>query len=391
VLRSIRDIDVQNKRVLVRVDFNVDLGADGNVIDDFRIRAVLPTVNYLIENNAKVILMSHLGDPEGIVNSGLRLSPVRAKLAELLSMNVLGSPDCIGSLAEDAVSAMHEGEVLLLENLRFHKEEKENNDEFARRLAVLGDVYVNDAFAVCHRSHASVSAITKFLPAYAGLLLEKEVAILRKAVKNPDHPLVVVMGGAKISTKIKLIKNFLDKADHILLGGALANTVLCAQGLAVGDSVVEEEMVEAVKDFSLTNTKIHLPVDTVVSEDKNGEGEVRIAPVGNTRPHELILDIGPETVELFSKIISSAKMIVWNGPMGLFEIDQFSRGTKEVIQAIAAGNAFSIAGGGETIVYLDKTGLAGKFSHISTGGGAMLDFLAGEKMPGLQALETNNY
>lgn len=391
MLRSIRDIDVQNKRVLVRVDFNVDLGADGNVIDDFRIRAVFPTLNYLIENNAKVILMSHLGDPEGIVNSGLRLSPVRAKLAELLSMNVLGSPDCIGSLAEDAVSAMHEGEVLLLENLRFHKEEKENNDEFARRLAVLGDVYVNDAFAVCHRSHASVSAITKFLPAYAGLLLEKEVAILRKAVKNPDHPLVVVMGGAKISTKIKLIKNFLDKADHILLGGALANTVLCAQGLAVGDSVVEEEMVEAVKDFSLTNTKIHLPVDTVVSEDKNGEGEVRIAPVGNTRPHELILDIGPETVELFSKIISSAKMIVWNGPMGLFEIDQFSRGTKEVIQAIAAGNAFSIAGGGETIVYLDKTGLAGKFSHISTGGGAMLDFLAGEKMPGLQALETNNY
>lgn len=391
MLRSIRDIDVQNKRVLVRVDFNVDLGADGNVIDDFRIRAVFPTLNYLIENNAKVILMSHLGDPEGIVNSGLRLSPVRAKLAELLSMNVLGSPDCIGSLAEDAVSAMHEGEVLLLENLRFHKEEKENNDEFARRLAVLGDVYVNDAFAVCHRSHASVSAITKFLPAYAGLLLEKEVAILGKAVKNPDHPLVFVMGGAKISTKIKLIKNFLDKADHILLGGALANTVLCAQGLAVGDSVVEEEMVEAVKDFSLTNTKIHLPVDTVVSEDKNGEGEVRIAPVGNTRPHELILDIGPETVELFSKIISSAKMIVWNGPMGLFEIDQFSRGTKEIIQAIAAGNAFSIAGGGETIVYLDKTGLAGKFSHISTGGGAMLDFLAGEKMPGLQALETNNY
>jgi 3-phosphoglycerate kinase len=387
VLRSIRDIDVQNKRVLVRVDFNVDLDADGNVVDDFRIRAALTTIKYLLENGAKIILMSHLGDPKGVVNEDLSLYPVRRKLAELLGRPVIGVRDCVGLAAEEAVSKIQPGMVLLLENLRFHKEEKENNNEFAESLAMLGDVYVNDAFAVCHRNHASVSAITKFLPSYAGLLLEKEVGVLEKAMKNPDHPLVVIMGGAKISTKVKLIKNFLDKADHILLGGALANTVLCAQGLAVGDSVVEEEMVEAVKDFNLTDTKIHLPVDTVVSEDKSGKGKIKIASVGNTGPRELILDIGPETVELFSKIISSAKMIVWNGPMGLFETDQFSRGTKEIIQAIAASNAFSIAGGGETIVYLDKTGLAGKFSHISTGGGAMLDFLAGDKLPGIEALE----
>ena len=390
MLRSIKDIDLQNKRVLVRVDFNVDLAADGNVIDDFRIKAALPTIKLLLENGAKIILMSHLGDPGGAVNEDLSLYPVRRKLAELLGRPVLGARDCVGLVAEEAVSKIQPGMVLLLENLRFHKEEKENNSEFAKSLAMLGDVYVNDAFAVCHRNHASVSAITKFLPSYAGLSLEKEVCVLEKAMKNPDHPLVVIMGGAKISTKIKLIKNFLNAADHILLGGALANTVLRAQGLAVGDSVVEEEMVEAVKDFNLTDTKVHLPVDTVVSEDKSGKGKIKIASVGNTGPRELILDIGPETVELFSRIISSAKMIVWNGPMGLFEIDQFSRGTKEIIQAIAASDAFSIAGGGETVVYLDETGLAGKFSHISTGGGAMLDFLAGEKMPGIQALITNN-
>ncbi len=386
-IKSIREIEVSEKRVLVRADFNVDMDEQGKIVDDFRIRAVLPTIEYLIKNNAKVILMSHLGEPGGGPDKKLSLGSVGEKLAEYLHCPVAKADDCIGEEIEKQTHEMKAGEILLLENLRFHQEEKENDENFAKELAKLGDVYVNDAFSVCHRPHASLVAITKYLPLYAGLLLEKEVAVLKKSLENPVHPLTVVIGGAKISTKIKVITNFLNIADSILLGGALANTALHAQGLAIGKSLIEEEMVAEVKGLEITNTKIHIPVDTIVSNDITGEGEVRIAPVGKTKEDELILDIGPETEELFIRIIKNAKTIVWNGPMGLFEKEQFAHGSKVIAKAIAESSAYSIIGGGETICLVNELGLIDKFSHVSTGGGAMLKFLAGEKLPGLEALK----
>jgi len=387
-MKLIKDVDVQNKRVLVRADFNVDLDEQGKIIDDFRIRAVVPTIEYLIKNNAKVILMSHLGESQGKKDEKLSLGSVGEKLAEYLNCPVAKADDCIGEEIKKQTHEMKAGEIILLENLRFHQEEKENDENFAKELSKLGDIYVNDAFSVCHRLHASVVAITKYIPSYAGLLLEKEVAVLKKALENPEHPLAVVIGGAKISTKIKVIANFLDIADNILLGGALANTVLHAKCLAIGKSLIEEEMVAEIKNFEITNTKIHIPVDTIVSTDTTGQGEVRIAPVGKTKEDELILDIGPETKELFVRIIKNAETIVWNGPMGLFEKENFAHGSKAIAKAIAESSAYTIVGGGETICLINELGLIDKFSHVSTGGGAMLKFLAGEKLPGITALET---
>jgi len=389
-VQFLRNIDVSNKRVLVRADFNVDLDKDGRVIDDFRIKAVIPTIEYLIKNNAKVILMSHLGDPKAGVEEKLRLGPVQDKLMEYLDLSVVKADDCIGSEIEKWTQKMDVGEILLLENLRFHKEEKENDENFAKELAKMGDIYVNDAFSVCHRDHASVVAITKFLPSFAGLLLEKEMAVLKKAMEAPEHPLAIIIGGAKISTKIKIVKKFLNLADDILLGGALANTVLRAKGIAIGKSIVEEEMVQDVKNLEITNTKIHIPVDTVVSVDKGGKEESREAPVGKMEENELILDIGPETENLFSQVIKNAKTIIWNGPVGLFEIEKFAHGTEAVARAVANCQCYSIVGGGETICYINKLGLADKFSHISTGGGAMLKFMAGEKLPGIEALNSDS-
>ncbi|KKR03584.1 MAG: Phosphoglycerate kinase [Parcubacteria group bacterium GW2011_GWF2_39_13b] len=389
-MQFLRNIDVSNKRVLVRADFNVDLDKDGRVIDDFRIKAVIPTIEYLIKNNAKVILMSHLGDPKAGVEEKLRLGPVQDKLMEYLDLSVVKADDCIGSEIEKWTQKMDVGEILLLENLRFHKEEKENDENFAKELAKMGDIYVNDAFSVCHRDHASVVAITKFLPSFAGLLLEKEMAVLKKAMEAPEHPLAIIIGGAKISTKIKIVKKFLNLADDILLGGALANTVLRAKGIAIGKSIVEEEMVQDVKNLEITNTKIHIPVDTVVSVDKGGKEESREAPVGKMEENELILDIGPETENLFSQVIKNAKTIIWNGPVGLFEIEKFAHGTEAVARAVANCQCYSIVGGGETICYINKLGLADKFSHISTGGGAMLKFMAGEKLPGIEALNSDS-
>jgi len=389
-VQFLRNIDVSNKRVLVRADFNVDLDKDGRVIDDFRIKAVIPTIEYLIKNNAKVILMSHLGDPKAGVEEKLRLGPVQDKLMEYLDLSVVKADDCIGSEIEKWTQKMDVGEILLLENLRFYKEEKENDENFAKELAKMGDIYVNDAFSVCHRDHASVVAITKFLPSFAGLLLEKEMAVLKKAMEAPEHPLAIIIGGAKISTKIKIVKKFLNLADDILLGGALANTVLRAKGIAIGKSIVEEEMVQDVKNLEITNTKIHIPVDTVVSVDKGGKEESREAPVGKMEENELILDIGPETENLFSQVIKNAKTIIWNGPVGLFEIEKFAHGTEAVARAVANCQCYSIVGGGETICYINKLGLADKFSHISTGGGAMLKFMAGEKLPGIEALNSDS-
>ncbi|MBU1102790.1 phosphoglycerate kinase, partial [Patescibacteria group bacterium] len=350
----------------------------------------------------KVILMSHLGKPlenqrfipsgaEGVNSKNQKekfsLSPIAKRLSELSGAQVFFVADCVGSEVERRVSELKPGEVLLLENLRFHKEEELNDEAFAQNLARLAEIYVNDAFGTCHRSHASVVAVTKFLPSYAGLLLQKEVENLSRARDNPDHPLTVVIGGAKMSTKIKLIQSFFDKAENIILGGALANTVLHAKGIAVGKSIIEESMVPEIQKFEITSTKVHLPLDALLCTDKDDLATCHPGPIGLMQPEDSILDIGLDTEKLFARVMEFSKMVVWNGPMGLFEIDAFAHGSKAIARAIARSGAYSIVGGGETVAFLEKAGLIDSFSFVSTGGGAMMEFLAGDKLPGLTALE----
>jgi phosphoglycerate kinase len=380
--------NLAGKKVLVRNDFNITISNDGKILDDYRIRASLPTIKYLLEQKAKIILSSHFARPEGKVVEEMRLGPVKKRLSELLGMEIKMAGDCIGPEVENSVSQLKEGEILLLENLRFHAEEEANDDEFAKKLASLAEIYINDAFGASHRAHASIVGIIKYLPSYAGLLLQKEFEVLSKALSSPERPLTVVIGGAKISTKMKLIEEYLKRADHIILGGALANTVLHAQGIAVGKSLIEEEAIPELKKLKLTDVKLHIPVDVVTSTDKTGQAEIKINPVGRTTEGELILDIGPETEKVFDSVIRASKMIIWNGPMGLFEIEKFSHGTEAMAKSISnCPTCFSIIGGGETTCFVEKYGLIDKFSHVSTGGGAMLEFLAGDKLPGIIALE----
>lgn len=387
-MKFLRDFRVRNKRVLVRADFNIFLDENNAIKDDFRIRATIPTIEYLLKNDAKIILMAHLGKPVGRVVEKLKLDGVQEALMANLDLSITKAPDCIGKQIEKWTHQMRRGEILLLENLRFQAGEEKNDETFAKELAKLGDIYINDAFGVCHRRHASVVAITKFLPNAAGLLLAKEINALNRIIKEPSKPLVVIIGGVKISTKIKLIKKFLDKDDQVILGGALANTVLHTKGIAIGESLIEESLIPAVQKLDLTNNKLHIPVDAVVCTDKRGNTPVRVAPIGKTRKNELILDIGPETEKLYGQVIKGAKTIIWNGPMGMFEVEKFSHGTKAIAEAIADNSsAFSIIGGGETIALISQMGILQKFDHISTGGGAMLSFLAGEEMPGIEALD----
>lgn len=388
-MNSIRDVNVKNKRVLLRADFNVSLGLN-NKIDEWeiwRIKAALPTIEYLLKNKAKVILISHFGEPEGEIREELRLDLIKDKLAELLNVPLKKSADCIGEETEKLASQLAGGEALLLENLRFHPGEEANAHNFAKELARLGDIYVNDAFAVSHRRHASLVAITQELPSFTGFLLEKEIQNLNKILREPISPLTVIIGGAKISTKIEFIEAFLKKAQNIILGGALANSVLHAKGFAIGRSFVEEKVAPQIKKIDITNPKLHLPVDAVVSADKEGGLPEKIAPIGRVEEDDLILDIGPDTQELFSRIISKSKMIVWNGPMGFFEVEKFCAGTRATAEAIIKSNCFSVVGGGETVAFVQKQNLADKFSWLSTGGGAMLEFLSGKKLPGIEALE----
>ncbi len=386
-MKFLRDIDIKNKRVLVRADFNIFLDERNKANDYVRVRATVPTIEYLVKGGAKIILMAHLGKPDGQVVEKLRLDVVREALTKNLNLSVIKAADCVGQEIENQTRQMKPGEILLLENLRFHSEEEANDEGFAQELARLGDVYVNDAFGVCHRRHASVAAITKFLPSVAGLLLEKEIINLTKILQNPKRPLVVIIGGAKISTKIKFIKEFLNLADQVVLGGALANTALHAKGIAIGKSVIEKKTIPEVQKIDLTNNKLHMPVDAVVCVDKRGEAPTRITPIGKTRGEEMILDIGLETEKLFTQVIRSAKTIIWNGPMGMFEVEKFSHGTKAIVEAIVTNQgSFSVVGGGETIALISQMGAFNKFDHISTGGGAMLSFLAGEEMPGIEAL-----
>ena len=345
-MKTLRDFDVKNKRVLVRCDFNVPLSDQGNILDDFRIKQTLPTINYLIEKGAKVILMSHLGRPEGRVVESLKLTPVQNRLMEYLDLSITRAPDCIGEEIKKWTMEMLPSEILLLENLRFHKEEEENNESFAKTLSKLGDIYINDAFGVCHRAHASTIGIPKYLPSGAGLLLEKEVKVLRELMENANLPLVAIIGGKKAETKVKVIDKISEIGDWVLIGG-----------------LIQKEIKE--KDIRLKfPQKIIGPVDEI-------EGK----------------DIGPETCELFKRKIVLAKTIFWAGPLGIIEEEEFSKGSESVAQAIIKSSAFSVVGGGETVEFINKIGLTEKFNHLSTGGGAMLKFLSGQPLPGIKALE----
>ena len=390
-LRTIEKVNVKNKRVLVRADFNVAI-KNGVIEDDFRIKKTIPTLRFLLKQRAKIIIITHLGRPEG---DGIHGDPSMSlrKIARRLSKDI-GRPvqfvsECVGKKAESAVAKLKPGEILMLENLRFHKEEEENDPVFAHSLAKLADVYVNEAFSVSHRAHASVDAVTEFLPSYAGILLAEEIKVLHRACMKPRLPLVMVMGGAKIETKIKLIKRFFDTANNILLGGMIANHVLQAQGIAIGKSKLDEEMIGKLKGLELTSSKLHLPVDVVVARKASEDAVAKVSAVGNVEDNEIILDIGPDTIELFSHIVEKARTIIWNGPLGFSEIPQFSHGTFEFAKVVAKSKAFTIVGGGESVAALDALGLSKKIGFISTGGGAMLDLLAGEPMPGIEALMRN--
>lgn len=398
--------EIKNQRVLVRCDFNVPLDEKGQISDDFRIRKTIPTIEYLIKKEAKVILMSHLGDPQGKKVEKLRLTPIQEKLMEYLDVSITKAADCIGKEIEDYVSEMQIGEILLLENLRFHKEEEENDEKFAKQLAGLGDFYINEAFPVCHRNHASIVGVPKFLPSAIGLLFEEEIKILSKLLENPEHPFVVIIGGAKIFSKIGVISQFLEKADHLLLGGKIANSILQAKGIIIGKPILETELVKMVEKIDLTSPKMHLPVDGAISLQESTEDYFRVGAIGRVKKEENVFDIGPETIKIFSEILKGSKIsfkkggleyierkevpktILWVGPLGMFENEKFEKGTKEIANIIIRNHtAFKIAGGGDTISAINKFALLDKFNHISTGGSAMLKFLSKEKLPGIEALK----
>lgn len=387
-MRTITDAgNLSGKKVLVREDFNITIGENGKILDDFKIRASLPTIKYLLEQKAKIILMSHLGRPKGSVVEELRLDPIAKRLSELLGCSIKRLNNSVGEEVESEIGRIQLGEIILLENIQFNPGETENDSGFAKILSSYADIFVMDAFGQSHRDYASITGVVNFLPSYAGFLLQKEFEVLSRARDNPDRPLTVVIGGAKMSTKIKLIQQYLEKADNLILGGALANTVLHAQGLAVGKSMIEEEVVPEIKKLKITDTKLHIPVDVVVSTDKTGQAETKINPVGKSGPDEIILDIGPETEAIFDSVVKTSRMIIWNGPMGLFEVEAFTHGTKAMAESIiSCPDCFSIAGGGETTCFLEQFVMIDKFSHVSTGGGAMLEFLVGEKLAGIEVL-----
>jgi phosphoglycerate kinase len=385
--KTVRDIDVKGKKVLVRVDFNVPL-KDGVVGDDTRMTAALPTIKYLLDQGAAVILCSHLGRPKGGPEEKFSMKPVATHLSELLGKKVAFASDCIGPVATDAAKALKPGEVLLLENTRFHPEEEKNDLGMAKQLASLAEIFVNDAFGTAHRAHASTEGVTHFLPSVAGFLLEKEIKYLGQVVADPKKPFVAIMGGAKISDKIGVIKNLLKKADTILIGGGMANTFFKAQGLDVADSLVEDDALETAKSLlKEAGSKLMLPVDVVLGDKFDAEAKSKTTKVGNVEAGWRILDIGPETVKAYAKVIEPAATVVWNGPMGVFEFPRFAKGTFDVAKAVAACKGVTIVGGGDSVAAVQESGLADKITHISTGGGASLEMLEGLELPGVAALQ----
>lgn len=389
--KTLQDFNLENKRVLVREDLNVPLDENQNITDDTRIRAALPTINYLIEKGAKVIIVSHLGRPKGKVNPKYSLAPVAKRLSELLGRDVAFAKDCIGEAAQEAVDKMKAADVLLLENVRFHEGEEKNDPDFAKQLARLADIFINDAFGTSHRAHASTVGVADFLPAGAGFLLQKEIEVMGKALENPERPFVAILGGAKVGDKIGVIKNLLNKVDTLLIGGGMAYTFLKSKGYEIGQSLLEEDKIDLaaslLKEAEEKNVKLLLPEDVVVTSELKEGMPHETVPVSEIPEDKMGVDIGEETRKNFAEAIKEAKTVVWNGPMGVFEIREYAQGTLAVADAMAKSEAVTIIGGGDSAAAVEQLGFAEAMTHISTGGGASLEFLEGKELPGIAALD----
>ncbi|RAK08946.1 phosphoglycerate kinase [Halanaerobium saccharolyticum] len=389
--KTLKDMDFKGKKVLVRVDFNVPL-KEGVVGDKTRIRAALPTIEYLIKEDAKVLLISHLGRPGGEAKDDLRMDPVAKALANLLNKEVKKADDCIGKEVKKAVNSLENGEVMLLENSRFHAGEKQNDPEFAKELASLADLYVNDAFGAAHRAHATTVGVTEYLPAAAGFLMQRELNALGEVMENPESPFVAIMGGAKVSDKIDVIKNLITKVDKLIVAGGIANTFLLAKGYEVGDSLVEADKVDLAKELmeeaEAKGVEIVLPIDVVIADDFSNDANTKTVSVKDVPAGWQILDCGgPQSLEKYKEIIKNAKTVIWNGPLGVFEMEKFAKGTVELAKALAESDAHSVIGGGDSAAAINEAGVADKMSHISTGGGASLMFFEGKELPGVAALD----
>lgn len=388
--KTMKDLQLEGKRVFCRVDFNVPM-EEGAITDDTRIRAAIPTIEYLIEKGAKVILASHLGRPKGAVHEDLRLTAAGERLAELLGKAVSKLDASVGPEVKDAVEAMENGDVVLLENVRFHAGEEANDATLAKQFAELADVFVNDAFGAAHRAHASTAGIAEHIPAVSGLLLEKELDVLGKALSTPERPFTAIIGGAKVADKIGVIDHLLDKVDHLIIGGGLSYTFLKAQGHEVGKSLLEEDKMDLalsfIKKAEENNVKLHLPMDVVVADDFSPDANTKVVPVDAIPSDWEGLDIGPETAKDFADAILNSKLVIWNGPMGVFEMDAFANGTKQVAEAMAKTAGYTVIGGGDSAAAVEKFGLGDKMDHISTGGGASLEFMEGKALPGVTALD----
>ena len=390
--KTVRDIDVAGKKVLVRCDFNVPIDSEtGKITDNRRIRAAIPTIQYLLDNDAKVILCSHLGRPKGEFNLKYSLKPVAEELSKLLERQVKLAKDVIGESAKELTSNMKEGDVVLLENVRFHKEEEQNAPEYSKALANMAEVYVNDAFGTAHRAHSSTTGVADYLPAVSGFLIEKELEFLGGALENPRHPFVAILGGAKVSDKIGVIENLLDKVDTLIIGGGMAYTFYKAQGHSIGTSICEEDKLELANSIlekaKQKGVEILLPIDNHVSSEYSNNGEEMIVPSTEIPDGFMGLDIGPETIEKFEEAVKTAKTVVWNGPLGVCEFDKFATGTKAVAEMLSKIDATTIIGGGDSAAAIEQMGLADKMTHISTGGGASLEFLEGKTLPGIACLQ----
>ncbi|WP_026699231.1 phosphoglycerate kinase [Bacillus licheniformis] len=388
--KSVKDIDVKGRVVFCRVDFNVPM-KDGKVTDDTRIRAALPTIQYLTEQGAKVLLASHLGRPKGQVSEELRLTPVAARLGELIGKEVKKADEAYGDAVKAQISGMKDGDILVLENVRFYPGEEKNDPELSKAFADLADVYVNDAFGAAHRAHASTAGIAEHLPAVAGFLMEKELEVLGKALSNPERPFTAIIGGAKVKDKIGVIESLLEKVDNLIIGGGLAYTFVKALGHEVGKSLLEEDKIELAKSFmdraKEKGVNFYMPTDVLVADDFSNDANTKIVPVSEIPSDWEALDIGEETRKTYADVIKNSKLVVWNGPMGVFEIDAFAKGTRAVAEALAEANdTYSVIGGGDSAAAVEKFGLADKMSHISTGGGASLEFMEGKELPGVKAL-----
>lgn len=387
--KTMNDVELQSKRVFVRVDFNVPM-EDGQITDDTRIRAALPTIKHLLEQDAKIILASHLGRPKGEVVEELRLDAVANRLAELLRKPVLKLDESVGDIVTEVVSNMQDGDIVLLENVRFHKGEEKNDESLAKEFSELADVYVNDAFGAAHRAHATTAGIAQYIPAVSGLLLQKELEVLGKALSSPERPFTAIIGGAKVKDKIGVIDHLLDIVDNLIIGGGLAYTFVKAQGHEIGHSLVEDDKIELAKEFMQKakdkGVNFLMPVDAVVAAEFGADAENKVVAIDEIPADWMGLDIGPKTVELYAETIKDSKLIIWNGPMGVFEMDAFANGTKGVAQAMATTEGYTVIGGGDSAAAVEKFEVANQMNHISTGGGASLEFMEGKKLPGVDAL-----